>query len=99
MEVELKLFTNKIKFINKNIKKEIFDISSLFVALYYHKIAFFSRLVINIKQVYNNQRWKNGNSIPEYSIFNILCNTLDVSINELYYGKKMEKEDYFQSIR
>ena len=49
MEVELKLFTNKIKFINKNIKKEIFDISSLFVALYYHKIAFFSRLVINIK--------------------------------------------------
>ncbi|MGN1342754.1 MAG: helix-turn-helix domain-containing protein [Bacilli bacterium] len=39
-------------------------------------------------------RWENGNSMPDYSILDILCNTLDVSINELYYGKKMEKEDY-----
>lgn len=39
-------------------------------------------------------RWENGNSMPDYSILDILCNILDVSINELYYGKKMEKEDY-----
>ena len=39
-------------------------------------------------------RWENGNSLPDYSILDILCNELDISINELYYGKKIGKDDY-----
>ena len=39
-------------------------------------------------------RWENGKSMPDYGILDILCKTLNISINELYYGKKIEKEDY-----
>lgn len=39
-------------------------------------------------------RWENGNSMPDYSILDILCNALNVSINELYYGKKMKDENF-----
>ena len=39
-------------------------------------------------------RWENGTSMPDYAILDILCKTLDISINELYYGKKLDKENY-----
>lgn len=39
-------------------------------------------------------RWENGNSMPDYSILKTLCDTLNISINELYYGKKIDKTDY-----
>ena len=38
--------------------------------------------------------WENGNSMPDYSIFQDLCNELDISINELFSGEKISKEDY-----
>lgn len=49
------------------------------------------KVVVSRKSI---SRWENGNSMPDYSILDILCNTLNVSINELYYGKKMDKVDY-----
>ena len=39
-------------------------------------------------------KWENGNSIPDYSIINDLCTALDVSINELLSGEKINKDDY-----
>lgn len=39
-------------------------------------------------------RWENGTSMPDYAILDILCKTLDISINELYYGQKLDKENY-----
>lgn len=39
-------------------------------------------------------RWENGISMPDYSVLDILCKTLNISINELYYGKKLDKENY-----
>jgi len=39
-------------------------------------------------------RWENGSSMPDYAVLDILCNTLNISINELYYGKKMAEENY-----
>jgi transcriptional regulator with XRE-family HTH domain len=39
-------------------------------------------------------KWENGNSIPDYSIINDLCTALDVSINELLSGERVNKEDY-----
>ena len=39
-------------------------------------------------------KWENGNCLPDYSIFNDLCNELDISINELFQGEELSKEDY-----
>ena len=39
-------------------------------------------------------RWENGNGMPDYSVLDILCNTLNISINELYYGEKITDNDY-----
>ena len=39
-------------------------------------------------------RWENGISMPDYSVLDILCKTLNISINELYYGTKLEQENY-----
>ncbi len=39
-------------------------------------------------------KWENGNSIPDYSIINDLCVALDVSVNELLSGEKINKDDY-----
>ena len=38
--------------------------------------------------------WENGNSMPDYSIFQDLCNELDISINELLSGEKLTEENY-----
>lgn len=39
-------------------------------------------------------KWENGNSMPDYSIFNDLCKELDISINELLSGEKLTTENY-----
>lgn len=39
-------------------------------------------------------KWENGNSLPDYSIFNDLGDELDVSINELLSGEKLTEENY-----
>ena len=33
-------------------------------------------------------KWENGNSLPDYSMFNDICKVLDLSINDLIIGKK-----------
>lgn len=38
--------------------------------------------------------WENGNSLPDYSMFQDLCNELDISINELLSGEKLTEENY-----
>ena len=39
-------------------------------------------------------KWENGNSLPDYSMFNILCEELDITINELLSGEKLTKDNY-----
>ena len=34
-------------------------------------------------------KWENGNCLPDYSMFNILCDELDIIINELLSGEKL----------
>ncbi len=41
-------------------------------------------------------KWENGNSIPDYSILNDLCKELDISIDELFKGEKINKNNYKQ---
>ena len=38
--------------------------------------------------------WENGNSLPDYSMFQDLCNELDISIVELLNGEIIEKDDF-----
>ncbi len=42
-------------------------------------------------------KWENGNCLPDTSLFEPLCGILGITINELFAGQRMEKEDY-QSI-
>ena len=39
-------------------------------------------------------KWDNGNSIPDTSILNELCATLDINVNELLSGEKLTPEIY-----
>ena len=39
-------------------------------------------------------KWENGNSIPDTSILNELCATLDINVNELHYSEKLTPEIY-----
>ena len=39
-------------------------------------------------------KWENGNSMPDYSIFQDLCGELDISINELLSGERLTEENY-----
>ena len=39
-------------------------------------------------------KWENGNSIPDTSILNELCATLDINVNELLSGEKLTPEIY-----
>lgn len=38
--------------------------------------------------------WEHGRRLPDYSILKKLCDILSISINELFAGKKIEKENY-----
>lgn|SRR5574344_465343 len=39
-------------------------------------------------------RWENGNTMPDYTLLKDLCNELDININELLSGEKIEGNDY-----
>lgn len=39
-------------------------------------------------------KWENGRSLPDSSIMINLCNCLDITVNELLSGEKIEKEKY-----
>lgn len=39
-------------------------------------------------------KWENGNCMPDYSILPLLCETLDITINELLSGEKLTEENY-----
>lgn len=38
--------------------------------------------------------WENGRNMPDLSLFKPLCELLDISINELISGEKIEKDKY-----
>ena len=38
--------------------------------------------------------WENGRRLPDYSLLKDLCDVLSISINELFSGEKISKEDY-----
>jgi len=39
-------------------------------------------------------RWENGKTMPDVSLFEILCKELGITINELLSGERIEKKDY-----
>lgn len=39
-------------------------------------------------------KWERGKSMPDYSIMLALCNTLNISVNELLCGEKILMDDY-----
>lgn len=38
--------------------------------------------------------WENGRNMPDLSLFKPLCDELDITINELLSGQKLNKEEY-----
>ncbi len=38
--------------------------------------------------------WENGKNMPDLSLFKPLCNILDITINELLSGEKLNKQEY-----
>ena len=42
--------------------------------------------------------WENGKNMPDLSIFKPLCDTLDISINELISGEKIEDKNYKEKL-
>ena len=43
-------------------------------------------------------KWENGNSLPDYSMFNDLCSELNISINELLSGEKLTEDNYQEKL-
>ena len=39
-------------------------------------------------------KWENGRGMPEVSLMKPLCEALDISINELLGGERIEQKDY-----
>lgn len=39
-------------------------------------------------------RWENGKTMPDVSLFEPLCKELNITINELLSGKKIDKKEY-----
>lgn len=39
-------------------------------------------------------KWENGICLPDSSLYEPLCNVLEISINELFAGQKIKDEDY-----
>lgn len=38
-------------------------------------------------------RWENGKTMPDISLFKPICETLDITLNELFAGEKIEKNN------
>ena len=49
------------------------------------------RLGVSNKSI---SRWENGVTMPDSSLLNEICGLLDININELMSGEKIEKENY-----
>jgi transcriptional regulator with XRE-family HTH domain len=43
-------------------------------------------------------RWKNGNNMPDVSIYKPLCDELNITINELLSGKKLSEKEYQEKL-
>jgi len=43
-------------------------------------------------------RWENGINLPDASLYNLLCQELNISINELLSGQKLEPGEYQQKL-
>ncbi len=39
-------------------------------------------------------KWENGRGMPDLSLFNLICKELDITINELMCGEKLEQRSY-----
>ena len=39
-------------------------------------------------------KWENGNCLPDSSLYESLCNILEITINELSAGERIKDEDY-----
>ena len=39
-------------------------------------------------------KWENGICLPDASLYEPLCNILEITINELFAGQKIAKADY-----
>ena len=39
-------------------------------------------------------KWENGNCLPDSSLYEMLCNILGITINELFAGQRIKDEDY-----
>lgn len=42
--------------------------------------------------------WENGKNMPDLSLFKIICETLDISINELLSGEDINEEKYINKL-
>ena len=43
-------------------------------------------------------KWENGRGMPDLSLLAPLCEILDVSINELLSGARLDKKDYQEKL-
>jgi len=43
-------------------------------------------------------KWENGRGMPDLSLLIPLCDALEISINELLSGKKLDKRDYQEKL-
>lgn len=43
-------------------------------------------------------KWENGRGMPDLSLLNPLCDVLNISINELLSGKRLDKKDYQEKL-
>ncbi len=42
--------------------------------------------------------WENGRNMPDLSLFKPLCNELDISLNDLMSGEKIQKKEYQEKL-
>ena len=53
------------------------------------------KLCVNVKSI---SRWETGRNLPDPSLMKELCETLDISINELFAGEKIKKNKKIKQI-
>ena len=42
--------------------------------------------------------WENGRNMPDLSLFKPLCNELDISLNDLMSGEKVNEKEYYEKL-
>ena len=53
------------------------------------------KLGVTEKSVSN---WENGRNMPDLSLFKPICDILDISINELMSGEKLNQDNYQEKL-